>query len=420
MVVRNELNIHFNFLYELGAVLKTRTFLLVVLLCSLVVPSYGHEIYLKNGRIIESENVWIEKDKVKFEQYGGITAIPKRLVKKIIYEKSPNRQPDTSKDLLPIEQIQPSPSVTNLTVKLSTNLSPKTPLEKACMCTIALKTAAGHGSGFFISDDGFIITNKHVVRGNKQQDNDFRKEFENQLSFLKRVKRQLDARGNEIEAIKTALVEEWASYKEALKYASTKSDKDHLKQWENELREVETIILEEERAFRSDLREYWQTKKEIDQQFKEFMRGKKLLAGQFYFEIILADETKLNAQLYNLSDKHDLALLKVSGYQTPYLKPVQMEDLSQGQNVYAVGSPIHLDFKNTITSGVLSGFRENYIQTNAEIFPGNSGGPLINESGEVIGVNTKKLIMGYNFEGLGFAIPIDIVFEEFKQYLGEE
>ena len=400
--------------------LKTLAFLLVLLLSSLVVPSYGHEIYLKNGRIIKSENVWIEKDKVKFEQYGGTTAIPKRLVKKIVYEKSPNRQTTTSKKELPIKQTQPSLRETNLSVKLSTNLSPKTPLEKASMCTIALKTAAGHGSGFFISDDGFIITNKHVVRGDKQQDKELSKEFENQLSFLKRVKPHLDARGDEIAAYKTALAEEWARYREALKYAGTKSEKEHLKQWENELREFETIILEEERAFRSDLKEYRQTKKEIDQQFKEFMRGKKQLAGQLYFEIILADETKLNAQLYNLSDKHDLALLKVFGYQTPYLKPVDLGELSQGQNVYAVGSPIHLDLKNTITSGVLSGFRENYIQTNAEIFPGNSGGPLINENGEVIGVNTMRLIMGYDFGGLSFAIPISAVFEEFKEYLREE
>ena len=400
--------------------MKTLAFLLVLLLSSLVVPSYGHEIYLKNGRIIKSENVWIEKDTVKFEQYGGTTAIPKRLVKKIVYEKPPKRQTTTSKEQLPTKQTQPSLPETNLSVKLSTNLSPKTPLERACMCTIALKTAAGHGSGFFISDDGFIITNKHVVRGNKQQDNDIRKEFENKLSFLKRIKLQLDARGEEITAYKTALVVEWASYKEALKYAGTKPEKDHLKQWENEIRKVENIILEEEKAFKSDLMEYWQTKKEIDSQFKDFMKGKKQLASQLYFEIILADETKLNAQLYNLSDKHDLALLKVFGYQTPYLKPVKMDELSQGQNVYAVGSPIHLDLNNTITSGVLSGFRENYIQTNAEIFPGNSGGPLINENGEVIGVNTMKLIMGYNFEGLSFAIPINTVFEEFKEYLREE
>jgi S1-C subfamily serine protease len=80
------------------------------------------------------------------------------------------------------------------------------------------------------------------------------------------------------------------------------------------------------------------------------------------------------------------------------------------------GSPIDLDLKNTITSGVLSGIREDFIQTNAQIYPGNSGGPLINENGEVIGLNTKKL-MDYTFEGIGFAIPIDIVLEEFQEYL---
>jgi S1-C subfamily serine protease len=75
--------------------------------------------------------------------------------------------------------------------------------------------------------------------------------------------------------------------------------------------------------------------------------------------------------------------------------------------------------KNTVTSGVVSGFRENYIQTNAQIYPGNSGGPLINEKGGVVGVNTLKLVTR-KFEGLGFAIPIGVALAEFKNHLQEK
>jgi S1-C subfamily serine protease len=403
-----------------GGIVKTQKFLLALLLVFIVIPVYGHEIHLKNGAIIKSDNVWVEKDSVKFQQYGGITSISKELVKEIIYKEAQRDRSYASEPQSPVKKAQPLSEEKNLSAKLTNNLSPQTPLERACMCTLALKTAAGHGSGFFVSDDGFIITNKHVVRGDKQRDKDSRNKFERRLRELKRIKRNLDARSNEITVYKKALQEEWANYKKAQKYVRTKSEKEDLRQWEKQLLEVQTIILEEQRELTSDLKEYWQEKKAIDSLFKEFTEGREQLAGQSYFEIILADETKMYARLYDLSDKHDLAILKVSGYRTPYLRAVQMDELSQGQNVYAVGSPINLDLKNTITSGVLSGFRENFIQTNAEVFPGNSGGPLINENGEVIGVNTKKLIMGENFGGLGFAIPIDVVFEEFKQYLGAE
>jgi S1-C subfamily serine protease len=71
---------------------------------------------------------------------------------------------------------------------------------------------------------------------------------------------------------------------------------------------------------------------------------------------------------------------------------------------------------HSVTSGIFSGFREDFIQTNAQVSPGNSGGPLVTADGEVVGVNTKKIVDEYA-EGLGFAIPIDIVMGEFNNYI---
>jgi serine protease Do len=68
-----------------------------------------------------------------------------------------------------------------------------------------------------------------------------------------------------------------------------------------------------------------------------------------------------------------------------------------------------------VTSGVISNFRGEYIQTNSEIYPGNSGGPLVTEDGRVVGVNSMKLITE-KFEGLGFAININEVLAEFPDY----
>ncbi|MCI5136897.1 MAG: hypothetical protein D3922_00440, partial [Candidatus Electrothrix sp. AR1] len=166
-------------------------------------------------------------------------------------------------------------------------------------------------------------------------------------------------------------------------------------------------------------KKYRAAKQTFDKEAGKFHRSQRELSGQGSFTIILADETELYASLYRVSDKHDLALLKISGYRTPFLQPVQEKDLVQGQKVFAVGSPADLSLKNTVTSGILSAFRDNFIQTNAQIYPGNSGGPLIDSKGRVIGVNTKKLLTR-KFEGLGFAIPIRIVFAEFEDYLDQE
>jgi S1-C subfamily serine protease len=83
------------------------------------------------------------------------------------------------------------------------------------------------------------------------------------------------------------------------------------------------------------------------------------------------------------------------------------------QKLFTVGNPQGLRF--TVTSGIFSGWQNinnvKTIQTDAPINPGNSGGPLLNENGKVIGVNTAIL---NNSQGIGFALPIDYVFSDFK------
>ena len=200
------------------------------------------------------------------------------------------------------------------------------------------------------------------------------------------------------------------------KQARTDADKQYVASRQEELSDFKKNIREQEKKYKKDKKEYQSRKKEFDKELKRFEGGQRKLARQNSFELILADGTKLYADLFKVSDQHDLALLKLSGYKTPFLNPVMKDELSQGQAVFALGSPISLNLRNTVTSGVLSGFRDNFIQTNAQIYPGNSGGPLIDEQGQVIGVNTKKLVTR-KFEGLGFAIPIRIAFAEFRNHI---
>ncbi len=138
---------------------------------------------------------------------------------------------------------------------------------------------------------------------------------------------------------------------------------------------------------------------------------------EYYAE--LADGTSLQAELVSADSFSDLAVLKVEGTMPAVAKLGNSDLLKSGETVIAIGSPLG-NFKNTVTVGVISatgrflessnGYQmENLIQTDAAINQGNSGGPLVNLSGEVIGINVM-IVRGSNSttataEGLGFAIP---------------
>lgn len=110
----------------------------------------------------------------------------------------------------------------------------------------------------------------------------------------------------------------------------------------------------------------------------------------------------------------DLAVVKVSVAGLPAANMGDSDNLRIGEKAIAIGNPLGFDFQGTLTSGVISGlnrsievngvYMEDLIQTDASINSGNSGGPLMNGKGEVIGINTVKV---ESAEGIGFAIPIN-------------
>ena len=108
----------------------------------------------------------------------------------------------------------------------------------------------------------------------------------------------------------------------------------------------------------------------------------------------------------------DMALLKIDDKDAPKFKSVLLgsaDTLAVGEGVFAIGSPMGLE--RTVTEGILSTKTrqiggELFLQTTAQINPGNSGGPLFNLRGEVVGITNMKITFG---EGLGFAIPVEVV-----------
>jgi len=131
--------------------------------------------------------------------------------------------------------------------------------------------------------------------------------------------------------------------------------------------------------------------------------------------------TIIPARVVGTSSEIDLAVLKVDAEKLPALALAPYRKLGQGEIVFAFGSPGGL--RNTVTMGVVSAVARQtepdspmvYIQTDAPINPGNSGGPLVNVNGEVVGVNTFILSQSGGNEGLGFAIPSNVVNVAFQQ-----
>lgn len=136
--------------------------------------------------------------------------------------------------------------------------------------------------------------------------------------------------------------------------------------------------------------------------------------------IILSDGTEQTATIVGTDIYSDIAVLKTEGNVPAVAKLGNSDVLKPGESVIAIGSPLG-NFKNTVTVGVVSatgrsidtgnGYQiEDLVQTDAAINQGNSGGPLVNLAGEVIGVNTlvvRSNASGQVAEGLGFAVPVN-------------
>jgi len=280
-------------------------------------------------------------------------------------------------------------------------------IEMATAATVAVKGGLGYGSGFFISTDGYILTNKHVIRTTEKQNQSEKKASEVVDSRIVDLgkkfageKKQLAGYAADLKQLKRLADSERGrtrkkSYKSEYAYRLKR-----YATWKADYKKRHQKFLSEKRTYRSRRADY------------NYQKSVANLSQSF--AIILADNTELNVRLVATSADHDLALLKLDGYKTPALEKVDARALIPGGALYAIGNPARLN--NSVTSGVFSGYEQGFIQTNAQIYPGNSGGPLVTGNGRVVGINTFKKITR-KFEGLGFAIPIQKAFQEFGRYL---
>ena len=150
-----------------------------------------------------------------------------------------------------------------------------------------------------------------------------------------------------------------------------------------------------------------------------------VVEGSVELEIYFSDYTYVSAELIGTDSESDLAVIKFMTERDIGISSFgEISELKKGQIVFAIGSPSGLTYYNSVTTGIIGGLDRfigiedsdndgiddvfvKMLQHDAAINPGNSGGPLFNLQGEIIGINTIKLVSD-DIEGMGFSIPSDI------------
>lgn len=144
-----------------------------------------------------------------------------------------------------------------------------------------------------------------------------------------------------------------------------------------------------------------------------------VIEGGERFEVILSDKREYVAELIGSDPSTDLALLKIDDDGLPNVALGNSDSLRIGEWVLAVGNPFNLE--STVTAGIVSAKGRNidildgqdriesFIQTDAVVNPGNSGGALVNTNGELVGINTAIITRSGGYEGYSFAVPVNLV-----------
>jgi len=146
-----------------------------------------------------------------------------------------------------------------------------------------------------------------------------------------------------------------------------------------------------------------------------------VISGANEIEVVLNDRRTFSATLVGADPTTDIALLKVDAKELPYVRYGNSDNLKVGEWVLAVGNPFNLT--STVTAGIVSAKArsiniiangrqplgiESFIQTDAAVNPGNSGGALVNQHGELVGINTAIASRTGSFSGYSFAVPVGI------------
>lgn len=269
---------------------------------------------------------------------------------------APERSMDhTSNRPQPDEATLLESSEFGIAAELAKTHQPRNAIEKARNSTVFIDTGFGSGSGFFVDEICTVVTNRHVV----------------QLTYSDMKK--MERRRVEVRRYLDMGI----------------ADREQRRALSEELEKLDVAVL----AYKSS-----GTAKAIS--------------------VSLVNGRKLPAKIKAISREWDLAYLHLPESGCDPFVVGESEDLPLGHKVYTIGNPAGM--KYSVTSGIISGYQEhekqNFIQTDAAINGGNSGGPLIDSEGHLLGVNTWVLT---NTEGIGFSIPAHRMLEDMEKQAGK-
>jgi len=277
----------------------------------------------------------------------------------------------------------------------------------ASLSVVTVQTSSGSGSGFFVTGDGYIITNRHVVRPSTSSG---WKEAEGQLDDWKQ---RLDAFESDIEDDEERLKDNKRTIDENREYMeSTRASDSEKSRYDRYLKRY----LKNKERHDDNVSEYRKLEREYRKKKSDFGFNSSMSNFSRKFTIILKSGKKLKAKLVKISKEYDLALLKLDNYSTPFLTLSSQKYPRQGTPVFAIGSP--LGITDSLTSGIVTKSSKDHLFTDTQILPGNSGGPLIDADGKVLGVNTAIVAKNRNADGLGLAIYASRIRSEFARELG--
>ncbi len=294
----------------------------------------------------------------------------------------------------------------NLKDILFKRFNPTTKVDEATLSVVTVQTNVGSGSGFFVTDNGYLITNRHVVRpatstGWKDREaalQEYRDQLEDYEYRLREDEQSLENMKQSIDDNQAYIDSGRASSSEIKRF----------NRYVTKYNRYKDRYDDNEKDFNKVNREYKRAQSEFGFNSSVSSFSKK-------FTIILKNGKKYKARLVKVSKRYDLALLKLDNYTTPYLSLAKRHRPKQGTKVFAIGSP--LGITDSLTTGIVTKSGKDQIFTDAQILPGNSGGPLVNKNGVVLGVNTAVISQTRNADGLGLALYSKLIKDEFRSKL---
>ena len=290
---------------------------------------------------------------------------------------------------------------------LQQRFKPASKTDEASLSVVTVQTSTGSGSGFFVTGDGYIITNRHVVRpATTNQWKETESKLEDYEQRLADFKADID---DDEERLKDnrRTIDENREYME-----STRASDSERKRFQRYVKRYE----KNKRRHDANVAQYKKLEREYREKESNFSFNSSMSNFSRKFTIILKGGKKLKARLVKISKDHDLALLKLDNYSTPFLTLSNQKYPRQGTQVFAIGSP--LGITDSLTAGIITKSSRDHLFTDTQILPGNSGGPLIDADGKVLGVNTAVVAQNRNADGLGLAIYVSRIRSEFARELG--